>query len=264
MNITYFSHNVDSRGDQDIKPIIRKYGMEGYGIYWAIVEDLYKNANALRTDYEGIAIDLRTQPDKVEDIVKNFGLFILSKDFFKSNGVKKRLSQIKEKSLKASKSALSRWNNNDANALQSQSESMLLNKTKLKEIKLNKTKVIKESKEVVVYGNDLSIVFSKIQTNGFEQTLSGSQNIAEVWACWLYDKKQRKKEYKTEYSEQIGFKKFLKMSGNNINIAKEIVLQSIDKGWTGLFEVNTTQELSKANKTVLAAQEGFNKYEIKV
>ena len=39
--------------------LLRKHGMIGYGIYWAIIEDLYNNANALRLDYEGIAFEYR-------------------------------------------------------------------------------------------------------------------------------------------------------------------------------------------------------------
>ena len=39
----YFPHDYNSRTDEKIKLLIRKHGIEGYGIFWAIVEDLYNN-----------------------------------------------------------------------------------------------------------------------------------------------------------------------------------------------------------------------------
>ena len=74
----YFSHDYNVRNDEKIKLLIRKHGMIGYGIYWAIVEDLYNNANALRTDYDGIAFDLRVQSDIVASVVQDFNLFEIS------------------------------------------------------------------------------------------------------------------------------------------------------------------------------------------
>ena len=50
----YFSHDYNSRNDEKIKSLLRKHGMQGYGLFWALIEDLYNNANALRTDSEGI------------------------------------------------------------------------------------------------------------------------------------------------------------------------------------------------------------------
>lgn len=74
----YFSHDYNSRTDDKIKRLIRKHGMLGYGIFWAIIEDLYNNANAMRTDYEGIAYELRTTENIVESIIKDFDLFLIS------------------------------------------------------------------------------------------------------------------------------------------------------------------------------------------
>jgi len=46
-----------------------KNWIEWYGIYWAIIEDLYNNANALQMDCEWIAYDLRTSEEKVTQAV---------------------------------------------------------------------------------------------------------------------------------------------------------------------------------------------------
>ena len=55
----YFSHDYNARNDIKIKRLIVAHGYEGYGIFWALIEDLYQNANALPLDFDCIAYDLR-------------------------------------------------------------------------------------------------------------------------------------------------------------------------------------------------------------
>ena len=136
----YFSHDYNARNDEKIKRLIRKHGMQGYGVFWSIVEDLYNNANALRMDYEGIAYDLRSDSDLVASVVNDFDLFIFNGDYFGSNSVQERLEQRNDKSAKARKSASYRWDN--ANAMQTQSDSNAKKERKGKEIKGKEIKEI--------------------------------------------------------------------------------------------------------------------------
>jgi hypothetical protein len=147
----YFSHDYNARNDEKIKRLIRKHGMIGYGIFWSIVEDLYNNANALRTDYEGIAYDLRSDSEVVASVVNDFDLFIFDGDFFGSNSVQERLDQRNNKSESARKSASYRWEN--ANALQTQSEGNAKKERKGKEIK-GKEKKIKYKDNVLLTENE--------------------------------------------------------------------------------------------------------------
>jgi len=131
----YFSHDYNARNDEKIKMLVRRHGMVGYGIYWSIVEDLYNNANALRTDYEGIAFDLRTECDIVASVVRDFDLFEISENFFGSKSVQRRLDERNSKSLKARESASYRWS--DANALRPESDRNAIKERKGKESKGN-------------------------------------------------------------------------------------------------------------------------------
>jgi hypothetical protein len=117
----YFSHDYNARSDEKIKLLIRKHGIVGYGIFWAIVEDLYNNANALRTDYEGIAFDLRTDENIVKSIINEFDLFVIKDGYFGSMSVQNRLEERSLKSKKAQISANIRWSK-DANALRTESD----------------------------------------------------------------------------------------------------------------------------------------------
>jgi len=120
----YFTHDYNSRQDEKIKQLIRQYGLLGYGIFWAIVEDLYNNANALRTDYKGIAYDLHSDEITIKSIINDFGLFIIDDGYFGSLSIERRLNERLEKSKKARDSALCRWNKvkANANAMQTQCE----------------------------------------------------------------------------------------------------------------------------------------------
>jgi hypothetical protein len=142
----YFSHDYNARNDEKIKRLIRKHGMQGYGVFWSIVEDLYNNANALRMDYEGIAYDLRSDSDLVASVVNDFDLFIFNGDYFGSNSVQERLEQRNDKSAKARKSASYRWDN--ANAMQTQSDSNAKKERKGKEIKGKEIKEINISFDI--------------------------------------------------------------------------------------------------------------------
>ena len=132
----YFSHDYNVRTDEKIKSLIRKHGMEGYGVYWSVVEDLYNNANALRTDCDGIAYDLRVHTDIIKSIINDFNLFEIQDEYFSSISIEKRLSQRVEKSVKAKESANKRWNNN-ANAMRPHSERNAIKESKVKESKVN-------------------------------------------------------------------------------------------------------------------------------
>lgn len=140
----YFSHDYNARSDIKIKRLISKHGMAGYGIFWALVEDLYNNANALPTDYESIAFDLRTDCELIKSIVVDFDLFVIDGATFGSSSVERRLNERDSKSKKASESARKRWENmrthseSNANAMPTQSEGNAIKERKGKEKKESK------------------------------------------------------------------------------------------------------------------------------
>ena len=131
-NSYYFPHDYDAMQDEKIKRMLRKHGMIGYGVFWAIIEMLYINANALRTDYEGIAYDFRTNSDIVESVICDFDLFIIRDNEFRSLSVERRLNERNEKSRKAKESANYRWSN--ANALRTDCKGIALKEKKGDEI----------------------------------------------------------------------------------------------------------------------------------
>jgi hypothetical protein len=109
MDTFYFSHDYTSRSDDKIKRLLRKHGMQGYGIFWAIVEDLYINENKIAEDYEGIAYDLRIDAETAKSIIQDFELFQVENGFIRSNAINVRIEKRNIASKKGRESADKRW-----------------------------------------------------------------------------------------------------------------------------------------------------------
>jgi hypothetical protein len=160
----YFPHDFNTRNDIKIKKLISKHGYLGYGIFWAIVEDLYNNANAMPTDYDCIAYDMRVDISLVESIVKDFALFVFDDGKFGSLSIQKRLDDRNEISNKARISANKRWNNANAMPTHSEGNAKSENRNAIKErkgkenkVKENKVKEIKEEKVFAGYSTCMDI-----------------------------------------------------------------------------------------------------------
>lgn len=113
----YFSHDSNARNDSKIISLRMKLGIEGYGIYFMIIERLREEADyTSNKDYDSLAFDFRTTPDKVKSVIEDFGLFIFTDDdCFYSESLMQRMTIKDEKSKKHSlggkKAMEKRWNN---------------------------------------------------------------------------------------------------------------------------------------------------------
>ena len=98
----YFSHDSNARNDQRLMKVRMKYGMEGYGIYFGLIEILREQHKYTLyiDDLNGVAFDLRVDIDMIQDVVLNYNLFQIDGELFYSNSLKRRMEKldlIKEK-----------------------------------------------------------------------------------------------------------------------------------------------------------------------
>lgn len=112
----YFSHDANAQHDPKCMLLIDQMGMEGYGIFWALIERLRNEKDYILPICvcNALAKTWGTSKEKIETVIKNYGLFILENDNFFSNRLRDSMNL---KSEKARVSASYRWNN--ANALRS-------------------------------------------------------------------------------------------------------------------------------------------------
>lgn len=142
----YFSHDANAQDDPKCMILIDQLGMEGYGIFWALIEKL-RSEQSYKLPLiiiPSLAKRWGTSAEKVKTVIERFGLFVIESDLFFSLRLHR---SMEEKSAKARLSASYRWN--DANALQMHSErnanGMRNDANKVKESK-GKERKVKESK----------------------------------------------------------------------------------------------------------------------
>lgn len=115
----YFSHDSNARNSDKLIPLRASMGVEGYGIYFMLLERLREEPDYMSVkDYNMLAFDFRVDAAKVKSVVENFGLFAFTEDgkCFYSEGFTRRMSVKDNKSEKARLSALSRWDKCERNA----------------------------------------------------------------------------------------------------------------------------------------------------
>ncbi len=115
-DIFWFRHDTDASSDIRMQRLSRKYGMEGVGIYWTIVEALYREEGMICLDkIPDLAYGMHVQEETVDEIVKTSGLFQFDKTSFWSKRAMSELSAKQEISEKARRSAKARWNSTQSN-----------------------------------------------------------------------------------------------------------------------------------------------------
>ena len=232
----YFSHDYNARNDIKIKRLIVKHGYEGYGIFWAMIEDLYQNANALPLDYDCIAYDFRTNSDMIESIVNDFDLFEVGEDTFSSLSIQRRLGkrmEISEKRAKAGRiSAEKRKKERRTEHVLKCVEQIPTKESKVKESK------VKDNKEKDNTNTNTVCVFN------FKKSLLDYGFKKELVDEWLVIRKAKK-----AVNSQFSYNSFISQI-ERTGAEKNEVLQLIaEKQWVGfnhawMKEKNNTRNIN--------------------
>ena len=92
----YFSHDSNARNDQRLMKLRMKYGPEGYGIYFMIIEILRDTENYTLhlSNIDSICFDIRADEEKVSDILKNYNLFEIDGEYFYSRSLSRRMEKL--------------------------------------------------------------------------------------------------------------------------------------------------------------------------
>jgi len=146
----YFSHDSNARNDHRIMKLRMDLGMEGYGIYWAIIEMLREQANyTLPIDsIELISYEIRSDSINVEKVINEYNLFKIDQDLFYSQSLKRRMEKsnlLREKRVEAGrKGGLLKQKGSKAKASAKQVLSIKGKESKGKEKKVNNIKAFDE------------------------------------------------------------------------------------------------------------------------
>ena len=141
----YFSHDSNAQDDPKCMLLIDQLGMEGYGIFWALIEKLraeksYKLPFSVCSSF---AKRWGTSKEKVEAVIKSYSLFIIDEQgYFFSLRLK---TSMETKSIKAKESVSKRWQN--TNVLPTNTNVIRNDTIKVKESKVNNISIDKTTLE---------------------------------------------------------------------------------------------------------------------
>ena len=118
----YFAHDYNARNDPKLQNVLFDLGVEGIGVFWCIIEQLYEQGGKLPLHYcKSIAFALHVDFKCVERLVNDYGLFKNDGENMWSESVLNRLNRRTEVSEKRKLAALARWRQGIENQSQTQS-----------------------------------------------------------------------------------------------------------------------------------------------
>jgi hypothetical protein len=96
----YFSHDSNAHDDPKCVLLIEQLGLEGYGIYWMLIETLREQPEYIYpvSLLSALARRFNTSPEKMKEVVTSYNLFdVNEKGFFYSNSLNKRMEHYEYK-----------------------------------------------------------------------------------------------------------------------------------------------------------------------
>ncbi len=237
----YFSHDANAKDDPKCVLLIEQLGLEGYGIFWVLIETLrdqpeYKYPIAL---IPALARRYNTTTQKVEAVVRSYGLFEITNDeFFFSNSLNGRMSHLeykrqlaveagKRSAEKRKQQQLLNSGSTDVQPTFNDRSTSKVNKSKVNKSKVNKSKVNKN-------------IYSDVPLELLEP---------------LKDFEEMRKKIKapmTDKARTMMLNNLNKLSNGDNQKAIEILNQSTMNCWKGLFPLKedkkVEQQSPKSNK----------------
>ena len=119
----YFQHDYNARNDPKLQDVLIDLGVEGIGVFWCIIEQLYEQGGTLPIRYcKSIAFALHVDCNVVERLVHDYGLFKNDGEKMWSESVLNRLNRRNDISDKRKLAALARWRQNLENQSQASTQ----------------------------------------------------------------------------------------------------------------------------------------------
>ena len=200
----YFSHDYNAHNDVKILFLRQQLGMEGYGIYWFLVETLAESGGILPLKIVPVlAMQMQVSEIKVKAVIESFDLFQIIEDSFFSQRLINHLEMRKLASENGKKGAKEKWKNRVANGV---ANGMAIGdanakERKGKERKVNEINIYNGKKYLNSDFNDLpeqyiisSIEQIKIQK---QQTITKDQ-VQKLWETFKLEKLVGEDFYQSE------------------------------------------------------------------
>jgi uncharacterized protein YdaU (DUF1376 family) len=242
----YFPHDSNATEDPKMMLLIDELGMEGYGIFWMLLEAL-RNQKGYKYPVKFLKSLCRMKnadKETVSKVINDYELFVVEEDHFFSDSFLKRMKEIDEhrarlaeNGRKGGKKTQSQKRNSSKASSGASSGASSKASTPVKQgfkqnssnAKAIKEKEIKEKEIKEDNKNTLKEEFDFFfNDSNFLETFEEFKNIRKAL-----------KAPATPKAEKLILNKLVKFSDKNIKIAIEILERSIENGWKGVFQLNS-------------------------
>ena len=105
----YFKHDFNSRNDTKLVNLQMKYGYEGIGIYWSLVEIIYENGGYMELNYDLISFNMRASKEILKYLIEDSNLFIVEGEIFTNQRIKEDINLYQKRVEDGAKWANKRW-----------------------------------------------------------------------------------------------------------------------------------------------------------
>ena len=205
----YFPHDCSAFDDEKIQQLYMRFGYEGLGLFYTILEKVAKQEKPVKTEVLKHQLFVRKRLEKCWQFMEEIGIIS------SSNG--------------------ETFNENVLN----NSEKYLIKKEKTRERVLQFRDREKDTKNVTRYNHDGNAPKDKIIKDKISNTALAfaSEVFKKAWEEWELFRVQKKQKLTdlTVKKQNAFLEKF------DEETAIKILSQSIEKGWSGLFEIKNSQ-----------------------
>ena len=199
----YFSHDANAKDDFKIMLLIEELGLEGYGIFWVLIETLREQQN-YKYPIKLLSVLARkynTTLVKLEVVVKNYHLFQIEDDcFFYSSSLNRRMQKMEEaieqrviagkiSAAKRKQKQIEQLKQLEVNLSSSDSNERPLNECSANAQQIKENKIKENKNKKIVY-------YPKIDLDN-----RNKEEKSEFWENW--NKSQVKKQIKTDRLENL-------------------------------------------------------------
>lgn len=250
--IDYFSHDVHACSDRKLKLLMAKHNVVGYGVFFLLLQDLYKEGYSLKLDEDYILLFV-SEHHLTEEIFDSILVDCLKFDLFDCDCYEKHNVLTSKRTQDNYLEAIKRRKD-----VVIEKDTWLLSIDDLpKNIKVNgvskpkppkkadppkEPKIPKEEK-LKFHKNAVPHVPEYLNNKEFFSAFDEWDKMRIKKKCAVSDRRYK----------QI-FKELDEFSGKDLNIVIKIVNKSADKGYTDLYELsgnNTAKKTPKNNKKAI-------------
>lgn len=224
-NKEYFPHDQDASEDPKMMMLVSQLGLEGYGIYWILIEYLRKQPGYIAPlmILDSLARRFGCSREKFEVVLTKYNdlfdtpLFVINPGTFYSPSLNDRMAKLDGKRQMMKMNALKRWEKGaiamqmqcDGNAIAMQSR---VEKSRVKKSKVENSRVEERKERFALAVKEFSSVYPESMLNAFvsywtEKNKSGTkmkfemQNTFEInlrLSTWA----RREKDFSSGKSEE--------------------------------------------------------------